>query len=153
MFVVNQVIKYLGQYTHRIAISNQRILGIQGDKVHSLAKDYRDNATVKKVNLEGVEFLRRFIQHVLPKGFMRIRCYGIYNATTKRNLKLQFTPVENDFEVLLEKRKKAIALEIEKLKANCYPFCKQGKMIMVEELPKIRSPAGHLPTILLSMLN
>ena len=150
---VNQVIKYLGQYTHRIAISNQRILGIQENKVDFLAKDYRDNATVKKVNLEGVEFLRRFIQHVLPKGFMRIRRYGIYNATTKRNLKLQFTPVENDFEVLLEQRKKEIALEIEKLNANCCPFCKQGKMIMVEELPKIRSPAGHLPTILLSMLN
>lgn len=150
---VNQVIKYLGQYTHRIAISNQRILGIQDNKVHFLAKDYRDNATVKKVKLEGVEFLRRFIQHILPKGFMRIRRYGIYNATTKRNLNLQFAPVKKEFEILVEIKKTKEFLKAQKEKNSCCPFCKKGKMIKVKELPRIRSPSGHLPSILLSMLN
>lgn len=150
---VNQIIKYLGRYTHRIAISNQRILSIQDNQVHFIAKDYRDNATVKKVKLSGVEFLRRFIQHVLPKGFMRIRRYGIYNATTKRNLELQFTSKTIDIEVLIEEKKKEILLEQQRLKANCCPFCKKGRMIVVEDLPRIRSPSGHLPSILFSMLN
>ena len=150
---VNQVIKYLGQYTHRIAISNQRILAIQGNEVHFLAKDYRDNATIKKVSLQGKEFLRRFTQHVLPKGFMRIRRYGIYNATTIRNFKKPFAQVASSFEVLLATKKKELALATEFLEANCCPFCKKGKMITVKLLPKIRSPVGHLPSMLFSMLN
>lgn len=149
---VNQVIKYLGQYTHRIAISNQRISEIKGNQVSFLAKDYRDNATVKKVSLQGEEFLRRFLQHVLPKGFVRIRRYGVYNATTQRNLNLQFTPVKSDFEVLQEVKKKELALENQEQTRNSCPFCKKGKFIRVKEIPKIRSPVGHLPTILFSKL-
>ena len=148
---VNQVIKYLGQYTHRIAISNQRILGVTANQVRFLAKDYRDNATVKKAKLEGQVFLRRFVQHVLPKGFMRIRRYGVYNATTQRNLKLQFSPDRSDFEILVDKKQKELELQIPK--TPCCPVCKKGKMIVVKELPRIRSPAGHLPSILLSLLN
>lgn len=148
---VNQVIKYLGQYTHRIAISNQRILGITNKEVHFLAKDYRDNATVKKVKLQGEEFLRRFVQHVLPKGFMRIRRYGVYNATTQRNLKVKLTQEKSEFEQLLEAKEKALEQQTPKIR-TC-PICKKGKMIVIKELPRIRSPAGHLPSILLSLLN
>lgn len=150
---VNQIIKYLGQYTHRIAISNQRILGVTDNQVHFLAKDYRDNATVKKVKLEGVEFLRRFVQHVLPKGFMRIRRYGVYNATTQRNLNAPFTQDKSNFEILLEGKQKQKELELQVPKVHRCPICKDGKMIVVKELPRIRSPAGHLPSILLSLLN
>jgi hypothetical protein len=148
---VNQVIKYLGQYTHRIAISNQRILGITDNQVRFLAKDYRDNATVKKVKLQGVEFLRRFVQHVLPKGFMRIRRYGVYNATTQRNLNRPFTQDKSSFEKLVEQKEKELELQI--LKVHRCPVCEKGKMIVVSELPRIRSPVGHLPSILLSLLN
>lgn len=148
---VNQVIKYLGQYTHRIAISNQRILGVTNKEVHFLAKDYRDNATVKKVKLQGEEFLRRFVQHVLPKGFMRIRRYGVYNATTQRNLKVKLTQEKSEFEQLLEAKEKALEQQTPKIR-TC-PVCKKGKMIVIKELPRIRSPAGHLPSILLSLLN
>lgn len=148
---VNQVIKYLGQYTHRIAISNQRILGITNKEVHFLAKDYRDNATVKKVKLQGEEFLRRFVQHVLPKGFMRIRRYGVYNATTQRNLKVKLTQEKSEFEQLLEAKEKTLEQHTPKIR-TC-PICKKGKMIVIKELPRIRSPAGHLPSILLSLLN
>jgi len=150
---VNQIIKYLGQYTHRIAISNQRILNIKDNQVHFLAKDYRDNATVKKVKLQGVEFLRRFVQHVLPKGFMRIRRYGIYNATTQRNLNTPFVQKKSDFEILLEKNQQQKELELQVPKVHRCPICKKGKMIVVKELPRIRSPVGHLPSILRSLLN
>ena len=84
------VIWYLGQYTHRIAITNQRILNITDTHVTFVAKDYRDRANTKPVTLDGVEFLRRFCLHVFPKRFVRIRRYGIYNHTTIRNLDLQF---------------------------------------------------------------
>jgi len=147
---VKQVIKYLGQYTHRIAISNQRILGIYGQRVKFLAKDYRDNATVKKTQLDGSEFLRRFIQHILPKGFMRIRRYGIYNATTKRNLDLQFEQEKSGFDKLLEKKEQE-DLKLEPPKVYHCPICKEGKLIVVKTYPKIRSPAGDLPEMLRSL--
>lgn len=153
MLGVNQIIKYLGQYTHRIAISNQRILGLTEGQVYFSAKDYRDNATVKKVRLEGVEFLRRFVQHILPKGFMRIRRYGVYNATTQRHLNKPFTKDKSNFEILLEVRQTEKELKLETSKRHRCPFCKKGKMIVVKELPRIRSPVGHLPSILLSLLN
>ena len=76
------VIRYLGQYTHRVAISNNRILDIGKEKVTFIAKDYRDGAQKKPVTLDGVEFLRRFLLHILPKGFVKIRRFGIYHPTT-----------------------------------------------------------------------
>ena len=84
------VVKYLGQYTHRVAITNQRILNIADGKVTFIAKDYRDRAIKKPVTLDGVEFLRRFTMHILPRRFVKIRRFGIYNHTVKRNLNLQF---------------------------------------------------------------
>ena len=75
------VIQYLGQYTHRVAITNQRILNISDTHVTFIAKDYRDKSKQKPVKLEGVEFLRRFCLHVLPKGFVKIRRFGIYHHT------------------------------------------------------------------------
>jgi hypothetical protein len=149
---VKQVIKYLGQYTHRIAISNQRITAIKDGKVHFYAKDYRDNATQKLVKMDGIEFLRRFVQHVLPKGFIRIRRYGIYHSTTKRNLALQFTTESSNIDELIAEKEKNFEHD-SLMKAHCCPACKKGKMIVTRELPKIRSPAGHLPTLLLAKLH
>ena len=71
------VFRYLGRYTHRVAISNHRILGIADGTVTFSIKDYRDQAKKKRMTLTGVEFLRRFLLHVLPKGFVRIRHYGL----------------------------------------------------------------------------
>ncbi|MCF8222959.1 MAG: transposase [Bacteroidales bacterium] len=88
----DHVIKYLGQYTHRVAITNQRILNITNGKVTFSSKDYRDRAVKKPVTLYGAEFLRRFTLHILPARFVKIRRYGIYNHTVKRNLRLQFVP-------------------------------------------------------------
>src|SRR5690606_5401747 len=100
------VVKYLGQYTHRVAITNQRILNISDGKVTFIAKDYRDRAIKKPVTLDGVEFLRRFVQHILPRRFVKIRRFGIYNHTTKRNLALQFVQEKRpDIDAIIKQQK------------------------------------------------
>jgi hypothetical protein len=71
------VLKYLARYTHRVAISNRRLIGIEDGKVHFSYKDYADGGQWKTTALEPVEFIRRFLLHVLPSGFMRIRHYGL----------------------------------------------------------------------------
>jgi hypothetical protein len=71
-----QVIEYLGRYTHRVAISNHRLLKIDDGRVSFRWKDYRHGAAEKTLTLDAVEFLRRFFLHVLPSGFVRIRYFG-----------------------------------------------------------------------------
>jgi len=72
----DSVMAYLARYSHRIAISDRRILGLEGDQVVFRYKDYRDHDKSKVMRLSGTEFIRRFLLHVLPKGFMRLRHYG-----------------------------------------------------------------------------
>lgn len=142
----DHVVKYLGQYTHRIAITNQRILNIEGDKVTFIAKDYRDNAVKKTVTLDGIEFLRRFTMHILPRQFVKIRRFGIYNHTTKRNLALKFVPEEKPGIDDIVKRQQPPETKLQRLERltginPCIcPVCKKGKMILIKILPRIRSP-------------
>jgi predicted Zn-ribbon and HTH transcriptional regulator len=72
------VIEYLGRYTHRVAISNARIVDIVNDQVHFIWKDYRQNGKTKIMKIKAVEFINRFMMHVLPCGFYKIRYYGIF---------------------------------------------------------------------------
>ncbi len=149
------VIRYLGQYTHRIAISNQRILNISDTHVTFIAKDYRDNAMQKKVRMHGVEFLRRFCTHVMPKRFVRIRRYGIYHPTTIKNLDLQFVPEQKPQIQDLQKEKETSAERIKRLTGFDVVLCKKcnkGRMYVKREIPRIRSPSGHLPSLLISMI-
>ena len=71
-----QVLAYLGRYTHRVAIANSRLLSL-ADKVRFTWKDYRQDGKTKVMTLEADEFIRRFLLHALPDGFHRIRHYGI----------------------------------------------------------------------------
>ena len=71
-----QVLDYVGRYTHRVAISNNRLVSLDGDKVGFHWKDYRDGNRQKTMTLAAGEFIRRFLIHVLPEGFHRIRYYG-----------------------------------------------------------------------------
>jgi len=80
------VMNYLGRYTHRIAISNSRILRMDENTVTFKIKDYKQNGVWKELTLEGVEFVRRFLMHIPPKGFVRIRHYGILSNHNKRKL-------------------------------------------------------------------
>jgi Putative transposase len=72
-----QVLKYLARYTHRVAISNHRLVKLEGGRVTFRYHDYADARKEKLLALSAEEFLRRFVQHVLPKGFMKIRHYGL----------------------------------------------------------------------------
>jgi hypothetical protein len=80
------VINYLSAYTHRVAISNSRIIKLEDGKVSFRYKDYADNKRAKTMTLTAVEFIRRFMMHVLPKGFMRIRYYGFFGNSVKKKL-------------------------------------------------------------------
>jgi hypothetical protein len=83
---VEQVFRYLGRYTHRVAISNYRIVDISGGKVTFTVKDYADASKKKVLTLDALEFLRRFLMHIVPKAFHRIRHYGLFagaNVNTK----------------------------------------------------------------------
>lgn len=152
----DHVIKYLGQYTHRVAITNQRILNISDTHVTFIAKDYRDKAQKKPVSLTGIEFLKRFCLHVLRKGFVKIRRYGIYNHTTIRNLDLEFKPKQKEDIIEAEIRKRETPIErlyrLTGFDAGQCPACKKGRMHKTREIPRIRSPAMHLPTILMANL-
>lgn len=153
------VVKYLGQYTHRVAITNQRILNIADNKVTFRAKDYRDRAISKPVTLDGVEFLRRFTLHILPKRFVKIRYYGIYNHTLKRNLALAFTQPDKTIETTIKKQQptETNLQRFERLTGinPCVcPVCKKGRMVRVRVLPRVRSPANgfafHHPSLAIS---
>src|SRR5665648_149058 len=81
-----KVIEYLGRYTHRVAISNARIVDIVNDEVHFKWKDYRQNGKTKIMKIKAVEFINRFMMHVLPCGFYKIRYYGIFANKLCNNL-------------------------------------------------------------------
>ena len=83
-----QVLKYLARYTHRVAISNQRLLKLEQGRVTFRYKDYADARQHKLLTLSAEEFLRRFVQHVLPRGFMKIRHYGLL-ASRQRQARLR----------------------------------------------------------------
>ena len=71
------IIRYLGNYTHRVAISNHRIHAFENDKVTFSYKDYKSGSVQRTMTLDADEFIRRFLQHVLPSGFYKIRYFGI----------------------------------------------------------------------------
>ena len=71
-----QVLKYLARYTHRVAISNRRLISMADGRVTFEWKDYADGNQTKTMTLEAVEFIRRFLLHVLPSGFVHIRHFG-----------------------------------------------------------------------------
>ena len=77
------VFEYLGRYTHRLVISNNRILSVGNGMTSFLWKDYRDESKLKETTLSNEEFIRRFLLHVLPHGFTRIRHYGLYSSRNK----------------------------------------------------------------------
>lgn len=83
-FGASQIVEYLGRYTHKIAISNHRIVSIENASVTFKAKDYRHGEKKYLITLTDTEFIRRFSMHILPKGFTGIRHYGILSSSIKK---------------------------------------------------------------------
>jgi len=132
-----QVVNYLGQYTHRVAITNTRIKNIDQRGVTFSYKDYRDNANVKQMTLSGVEFLRRLAMHILPRGFVKIRYFGILTSAYRQQVSSLKT--KPDIFQLTETRQQRIVRLTGHNSCKC-PRCKTGNMIPAEILPRIRSP-------------
>jgi hypothetical protein len=132
-----QVIEYLGRYTHKVAISNARILEIVGDKVHFVWKDYRQNGRSMVMKIKAVEFINRFMLHVLPCGFYKIRYYGIF-ANTHCNDKLDTYLSIDDKEMELSSIEGKDWQELVRDVLGNDPFsckkCKKGKMIIQERI-------------------
>lgn len=131
------VIGYLGRYIHRIAMSNQRILDITQTHVKFRFKDYRDGGKSKVMTMTGEEFLRRFCLHILPKGFVKTRYYGIYhNRFYNGLLKQQEQMIIEMPETRRERAKRLTGFDM----LQC-PKCKNGKLVLIEVIPKARLPS------------
>jgi len=127
------VVDYLARYTHRIAISNGRLLTMEDDRIAFRYKDYRDDSRIKIQWLEGQEFVRRFLMHILPKGFMRIRHFGyLSNCTRRRKLAV--------IRHCLSQPPKPEATLENPASQRCWPclLCDSGVVRMVRQVPRFR---------------
>lgn len=129
------VLEYLGRYTHKVAISNHRIRSVDNRQVTFSYKDYRQSGKKLEMTLDAMEFIRRFSQHVLPKGFVRIRHYGILSSTSKKVTLPQITPqLPQTTHRPTEPRK------TEAYNPKMCPCCKTETMVTVELIPKRGPP-------------
>ena len=135
-------LEYLSRYAYRVAIGDGRIIAVGDDGVTFEYKDYRDGGRVKVMTLSGVEFLRRYAQHVLPSRFVHIRHYGILAPGSRKTLaalqaELGSPPVA--VKGRGRKRWKDIAAARGLVTGIC-KHCGVGIIVIVEELPHVRSP-------------
>jgi hypothetical protein len=139
-----QVLDYVGRYTHRVAISNNRLVDIENGQIHFQWKDYRESGQVKTMSLSADEFIRRFLIHVLPEGFQRIRYYGFLgNRYRQQKLSLcrRLLGMQMPAQQTTASRPKDYRDRYEELTGRSLhqcPQCRQGHMLIVELLP--RSP-------------
>ena len=127
-----KLLDYLGRYTHKIAISNHRILSCDQHSVTFRWRDYADKNKVKVMKLTPHEFIRRFLSHVVPHGFMRIRCFGfLANACKAKNIqilqeKLAYATLESN----IEKDTRTLMIEVTGKDIVVCPACKKGSLHM-----------------------
>ena len=132
------VLEYVGRYTHRVAISNDRLIGLKDGKVKFAYKN-RETKKMQTITLEAVEFIRRFLLHVLPKGFMRIRHYGfLANRCKRENLSKcrQLLGVPHEPGKAEQKSVQQLMLELTGVDISRCPNCKKGTMKTLFDLPQ-----------------
>jgi hypothetical protein len=140
-----QVLDYLGRYTHRVAISNHRLVSCTDTEVRFRYRDYAHGNRRKVMTLASAEFIRRFLLHVLPSGFMRIRHYGILANHTKR-AKLAAARTALDIPPAPQPAKPesvaAFWLRVADLDIQQCPRCKTGRMLVIGSVsaPRQRAP-------------
>ncbi len=148
-----QVIEYLGRYTHKVAISNHRLKGFDKDKgiVTFEYKDYKDGGKKKEIDLTADEFIRRFVQHILPPKFRRIRHYGfLSNAAKGKSLEKARQSLGMKAQIKRDKAARKEEAMRRMLGESCHsggtnqcPCCKDGTMVRVGLIPALsraRSP-------------
>jgi hypothetical protein len=132
-----QVLEYLGRYTHRVAISNNRIISIDNGRVTFTYRDRQKDNEIKKMTLVADEFIRRFLLHVLPKGLMKIRYFGFLSHTNKKEQIPLIRNLIDPYATLPEKINESInemMLRLTGIDITCCPQCKKGKMIRIRKL-------------------
>ena len=135
-----KVVDYLGRYTHRVALSNDRLVKMEDNRVTFRWRDSADNDQIKLLTLEAFEFIRRFLLHVLPSQFVKIRYYGILSHRSRKGKLLR---CKNLLGVLIPEESKQVLKEtwqdlltrITGIDPRVCPYCGKGKMIQKETLP------------------
>ena len=142
------MLRYLGRYTHRIAISNARLISFTDGLVRFRWKDYADHGRTKVMALGVEEFLRRFLLHVLPRGFVRIRHFGLL-ANRTRKIKLArcrqvlaqpAAPADRPVESV-----HALMLRLTGIDIDRCPVCQQGRVHVTAILPSAPRPPRLTP--------
>ena len=134
-----QVLEYLGRYTHRVAISNNRLIAVENGQVAFTYRDRESNNEKKIMTLDSDEFIRRFLLHVLPKGFMKIRYFGFLSNIKKKQCILLIRQL---IEPMAEQPKQVeetiqqIMQRVTGTDITCCPQCLKGKMIKIRELAR-----------------
>jgi len=136
-----QVLDYLGRYTHRVAISNHRLLALEDGRVSFSWRDYRDSGESKEMTLEAQEFIRRFLMHVLPVGFQKIRYFGLManrgraaNLALCRELIPDAGPGALEVKDWTERYRELTGQDV-----RLCPACKRGRLIRMQDLPPLAS--------------
>ena len=140
-----QVLAYLGRYTHRVAISNNRLIDFKDGQISFHWKDYRHAARVKTMRLTGEEFVRRFLLHVLPPAFHRIRHFGLLGNRCRQAKLAQCrhllgAPAPQPVEPAADYRDRYQRLTGVSLR-DC-PLCGRGTMVCIETLLAGAPPRG-----------
>jgi Putative transposase len=134
------VLEYLGRYTHRVAITNNRIVSIEDGEVSFNYRDRSDENKVKALTLKATEFIRRYLLHILPRGFMQIRYYGFLGHANKKVsiplLRLLINP-EVKIAVKLSETVQEMMMRLTGVDPSLCPECGIGKMVYIEELPNL----------------
>ncbi|MBM9515273.1 IS91 family transposase [Desulfogranum marinum] len=132
-----QVLEYLGRYTHRVAITNNRIIAIDNDQVRFKYRDRSDDNKEKKLTLSADEFIRRFLLHVLPNGFTKIRYYGFLAHANKKTCIELIRSLIGGTTIHTEKQEENIQemmLRLTGIDICCCPQCGKGKLVYLEPI-------------------
>jgi hypothetical protein len=137
-----QVLQYLGRYTHRIAISNHRLVSLKDGQVTFRWRDYRDGNRIKLMTVSAQEFIRRFLLHVVPSRFVRIRHYGFLS---NRNRTAAIPAIRHNLcqtpSVAAQTATgEVLTTAVMPTTGHCCPVCKTGTMIALNILPPLRWP-------------
>jgi hypothetical protein len=133
--------KYLARYTHRVAISNSRLEGLGDGQVTFRYQDYADGGRSKRLTLEATEFLRRFVQHVLPRGFVKVRHYGLL-ANRQREARLAACRRLLLVAAVAAALPGTDTLPIEPAQPRCCPACGGTRLVYRERAAGDSAPAG-----------
>jgi hypothetical protein len=138
------VLEYLARYTHRVAIANSRIKSLKDGMVTFSAKDRKKNRT-ESITISAVEFIRRFLLHSLPKGFVRIRHYGfLANRNRRTNLEVIRKLLKLPTQLLkMHASLEEMMLQLTGIDITSCPCCNKGKMQLIVELPSYRARAPN----------